>query len=119
MPMTEHILNTVWSWIHDQDKAFYCVLAKENDHAIGLIHYREMPSPLRGCSVGFLDDLFVLPEHRGSGVVQKLYACLKAEAAKMDWPLVRWITQENNYRGRGVYDKVANKTSWITYQLDI
>ncbi|WP_238377070.1 hypothetical protein [Neptunomonas antarctica] len=35
------------------------------------------------------------------------------------WPLVRWITAENNYRARSVYDKLATKTHWQTYQLAI
>jgi len=28
-----------------------------------------------------------------------------------------WITGDDNYRGRGVYDKVATRTMWITYDL--
>ncbi len=30
---------------------------------------------------------------------------------------MRWITAEDNYRGRSVYDRVALKTSWITYNI--
>ena len=68
VPMTSEILDTVWSWIFEEDYGFYALVAKNgNNRPIGLMHFREMPSPLRGKKVGFLDDLFVLPESRGTG----------------------------------------------------
>jgi len=68
VPMTSEILDTVWSWIFEEDYGFYALVAKnENNRPIGLMHFREIPSPLRGKTVGFLDDLFVLLESRGTG----------------------------------------------------
>ncbi len=118
MPMKKQTLETVWGWIFDPENPFYCLLAKNSDgSAVGLMHFRAMPSPLRGSTVGFLDDLFVTPEARGLGVVEVLYKELDAAAKENDWPFVRWITAENNYRGRAVYDKISEKTHWVTYQL--
>jgi hypothetical protein len=36
-------------------------------------------------------------------------------ARERGWSVVRWITADDNYRGRGVYDRVAKRTMWITY----
>jgi GNAT superfamily N-acetyltransferase len=120
VPMNDEILNKVWGWVFSDQQRFFSLIAKDNQgNALGLMHYREMASPLRGAFVGFLDDLFVLPHGRGKGVVDALYNQLEKEAAKQQWPLVRWITAENNYRGRAVYDRLAEKTKWVTYQLDI
>lgn len=120
MPMDRTILENVWSWIFDDNKAFFSLIAKdENGQTVGFMHYRAMPSPLRGKDVGFLDDLFVDPACRGSGAVDALFDALHASAKEHQWPSVRWITAENNYRGRAVYDRVASKTHWQTYQLDI
>ena len=30
---------------------------------------------------------------------------------------VRWITADDNYRGRNVYDRLATRTMWVTYDL--
>ena len=38
-----------------------------------------------------------------------------AMARERGWSVVRWITADDNYRGRGVYDRVAKRTMWITY----
>ncbi|MEH6576527.1 MAG: GNAT family N-acetyltransferase [Amphritea sp.] len=120
MPMQQTTLDTVWSWIFDDNNKFFALIAKtENGDAVGLMHYREMPSPLRGATVGFLDDLYVIPESRGLGVVDALFKALNESAQDKDWPFVRWITADNNYRGRAVYDKLADKTHWVTYQMPV
>ena len=118
VPMNDQILDTVWGWIHDDGNPFFGLVAKdESGKALGLMHCRQMPSPLRGALVGFLDDLFVSPDARGQGVVEKLYAALNQLGKQQGWPFIRWITAENNYRGRAVYDKLSEKTAWVTYQM--
>lgn len=113
-------LNTIWSWIHDDNEAFWCIVAKnEAGIPVGFMHYREMASPLRGSKVGFLDDLFVDPNERGEGAVDTLFKRLTEEAKAKDWPLVRWLTADDNYRARGVYDKLATRSMFLTYQMDI
>ncbi len=120
VPMNDEIMDNVWSWIHDEANPFYAIVAKdENDSLLGFMHFRAMPSPLRGTTVGFLDDLFVIPKARGKGVVTALYDELKKQGKAKGWPLIRWITAENNYRARAVYDGLSNKTHWVTYQLDL
>jgi len=120
VPMNQEILDNVWAWIMDVDHGFYCLLAKdETGQCVGFMHYRAMPSPLRGKMVGFLDDLFVEPKCRGNGVVEALYEALNRSAKDKGWPFMRWITADNNYRGRGVYDKLSQRTHWITYQMPV
>ena len=120
MPMTEQTLNTVWNWIHDDNNPFWCRLARgPHNSPVGMMHFREMPSPLRGCMTGFLDDLFIDPAARGQGAVNALFEDLEQHAHKRGWPSVRWITADDNYRARAVYDRLSCKTQWNTYQLDI
>ena len=120
VPMNDEILDTVWGWIHDDNNPFFGLVAKdENGKAIGLMHCRQMASPLRGALVGFLDDLFVSPEVRGKGVVEVMYEALNVVGKEQGWPFIRWITAEDNYRGRAVYDKLSDKTHWITYQMTV
>ena len=52
-------------------------------------------------------------------VVDEMFKKLSKESAKNGWPIVRWITAEDNYRGRDVYDRTAEKTNWETYQMSI
>ena len=118
MPMNDDILDTVWSWIFDEENKFYAIGARSSQgNLVGFMHFREMPSPLRGSLIGFLDDLYVHPDHRGSGVVQSLFKELKSLAEMKDWPYVRWITASDNHRARAVYDKISGTIDFVTYQM--
>ena len=120
MEMNQGILDTVWSWIHSSEVKFYSIGVKSSENElIGFMHYREMPSPLRGKLVGFLDDLFVQPDYRGTGAVQLLFGELKIQSKKNDWPYVRWITATDNSRARKVYNQISKPIDFVTYQMQI
>jgi len=78
-----------------------------------------MPSPLRGKNIGFLDDIVVRPEERGSCVATMLLDELKSIGEQEGWDIIRWITRDNNYRARGLYDKLATKTDWNMYEMGL
>ena len=68
---------------------------------------------------GFLDDLFVSPSARGQEISKQLIAAIVQVAQDRNWTVVRWITAEDNYRARSSYDKIANRTKWLTYDIPI
>ena len=117
--MTAETLGTVWRWIHDPAHVVEALVAERNGAPVGLAHYRAMPSPLRGATLGFLDDLFVDPAARGAKVGEKLLARLNEIATERGWRCVRWITADDNYRARSLYDRVAVKTGWNTYEMAV
>ena len=121
VPMNEEILTTTWSWIMDQSHEVKSLLAfLEDEHKpCGLAHVRAMPRPLGGNHIGFLDDLFVDPESRGNQVGEALFDALRELAKERGWPKIRWITADDNYRARNLYDKLAKKTMWNTYELEL
>jgi hypothetical protein len=112
-------IKTTWEWLIDTNHPCTGIVVLEDNLLVGLAHFREMPSPLRGTNIGFLDDLFVLPEKRGGKVVTLLIEELKKGAIEKNWGIIRWITQDNNYRARNLYDKISQKTDWNTYEMKI
>ncbi|WP_369796048.1 N-acetyltransferase family protein [Puniceibacterium sp. IMCC21224] len=115
---TEGMRDTVWSWLHDDSKETCGLVAQgAGGRLVGLTQYRPFARPLAATTGCFLDDLFVAPEARGQGVAEALIDGVRAVAADNGWSVVRWITAENNYRGRAVYDRVATRTPWVTYDI--
>jgi ribosomal protein S18 acetylase RimI-like enzyme len=118
----EHQL-AIWRWIRDEHRieALVAVAVDDAGNEIGepkgLAHLREWVRPLRGVVCGYLDDLFVDPGTRGSGVVDALFSEINRVAMERDWAVVRWTTADDNYRARSVYDQVATRTTWITYDM--
>ena len=113
----------VWGWIHDNGSVEALVAValdgagREIGEARGLAHLRAWVRPLRGVVCGYLDDLYVDPDVRGSGVVDALFAAINTIAIERGWAIVRWTTADDNYRARSVYDRLATRTTWITYDM--
>lgn len=89
----------VWGWVQGPGPELECLVAvDDNDRAVALAHFRPFVRPLRSTIAGFLDDLFVDPDHRGGGAADALLARLREIARERGWASVRWLTSENNYR---------------------
>ena len=116
---TEEMRARVWSWVHDPGHEVEALVAEQAGQLLGLAHFRTFSRPLSASTGGFLDDLFVNPGARGSGAAAALIAGVEAEGRRRGWTVIRWITAENNYRARGLYDQVATRTPWVTYDLKL
>ena len=115
--MNNQILETVWSWLHDKNHELNGIVYEIDGNIVALAHYRRMPRPLKGKDVGFLDDLFVEPIHRGKRIGEQLLNELKKISKFKGWGLIRWITHNDNLRAKNLYDRVAEKTHWNLYEL--
>lgn len=106
----------VWGWIMDPAHEVKAFVAEDaTGRAVGLAHFRPFARPLSASTGGFLDDLFVDPGTRGQRVADALIEAVAEEGRRRGWSVIRWITADDNYRGRGVYDRLATRTMWITY----
>lgn len=115
---TQAMRDTVWGWLMDPAHELEGLVAEDpSGRAVGLAHFRPYPRPLRGGYGGFLDDLFVDPQCRGARIADALIEAVAAIGRQRGWPVLRWITAGDNLRARRVYDRLAGRTMWITYDM--
>jgi GNAT superfamily N-acetyltransferase len=91
------------------------LIAVAGERAVGLVHYIFHRTCWKIENVCYLQDLFTSPGARGRGVARALIERVYAEADRAGSPAVFWLTQEFNYKGRMLYDKVGMKTPFIRY----
>jgi len=114
---SDEVLDRVWA-ILQEDTAVHALVAEQNGVVVGFAHYRYHPDTFSGGWDWFLDDLYVAPESRGSGSATALIEAIAELArAKGDPGTLRWITAADNLRAQRVYDRVATKATWVTYEL--
>jgi ribosomal protein S18 acetylase RimI-like enzyme len=116
---TQEMRDRVWGWIVHGAHGVEGFGAVMDGQLVGLAHVRPFARPLSATVGGYLDDLFVDPAARGRGVADALLLHLKDEGARRRWSVIRWITAEDNDRARAVYDRVAEQTRWVTYDIRI
>jgi GNAT superfamily N-acetyltransferase len=64
----------------------------------------------------YLQDLFVVPDLRGSGAGRALIAAVEEEARKRGASRLHWLTKEDNHSARALYDQVAQRSGFIQYR---
>jgi len=96
--------------------AQFGLIAEANGQAIGLVHVILHPHNWRVEDVCYLQDLYVVPEARGTGAGRSLIEAVYAAADANGTPSVYWLTQEFNTSARQLYDRIAKVTPFIKYQ---
>lgn len=76
--------------------------------------FHESTWSLRGYC--YLEDLYVSPEQRGTGVARALIEQVYAQADARGAERVYWHTQEFNAAARSLYDTLGRRTSFIVYR---
>lgn len=116
---SEDVLDGVWAWLLDPGHEVNALVVEDDNHTvIGFAHYRAHPDTFTAGTSLYLDDLYVDPESRGAGAATAMLERLSLIAGKAGADKVRWITAADNARAQRVYDRIAKKADWITYELD-
>lgn len=99
----------------EDPRSFRGLVAEADGRLLGLTHYVFHPHMWRPEGTCYLQDLFTAPEARGKGVGRALIEAVYAAADAAGVPAVYWLTQEFNYAGRMLYDRVAVRSPFIRY----
>ncbi|SDS36332.1 Ribosomal protein S18 acetylase RimI [Brevibacterium siliguriense] len=112
---SEEVVSRVWSWITDPDHEVQSLVAEVDGRIVAIADFRRFARPSTGSTGIWLDDLFTDPEGRGSGAGRALISRLQIIAAEEGLSVVRWITASDNEQAQLLYEKVAARTNWVTY----
>jgi ribosomal protein S18 acetylase RimI-like enzyme len=118
--LTDEKALRVWSWIidknHDLDGA---VAVDDNGDFVGFTLYRAVPRTLSGDVGLFVDDLFVAPDARDTGIGRALMDFAKEYAKAHNYSSLQWVTAADNKTAQKLYDEVGTRTSWVTYEAEV
>jgi len=87
--------------------------------AVGLVQFFYHPSTNSIGGNCYLQDLFVTPSARGRRVGRRLIAAVVLAAKVKKVAVVYWQTEEFNGTARRLYERVAKRSPFIRYQIDL
>jgi RimJ/RimL family protein N-acetyltransferase len=111
----ENVVSRVWGWLMDPRHECQALVAEADDTIVAIGHYRRFSRPSTGTVGIWLDDLFTAQEARGKGAARALIERLTDIAGSERRSVVRWITADDNHQAQALYDQVATRTRWVTY----
>lgn len=112
--VTEH----TWRRIMDPASPVKAIVAADASRGvIGMANYILHENTWEQTPVCYLEDLFVDPGERAVGVGEALIDWLVAAMQANGWSRLYWLTKENNYRARGLYDKYTPRDPFVRYTI--
>lgn len=115
LPESEDVVSRVWGWLMDTHHECQGLVAETEGNIIAIGNYRRFSRPSTGTVGIWLDDLFTAPEARGKGAARAIILRLTEIAEAEGNSVVRWITADDNHQAQVLYDQVATRTHWLTY----
>jgi GNAT superfamily N-acetyltransferase len=115
--LDDAIYDATWRRLLSDDQHFGGFVAvDDNDTPVGLTHYVLHASTWTEAPYCYLEDLYVSPDLRGGGVGRGLIAAVRERAEQLGCARLYWMTQDNNYKGRLLYDQVAERIPFVVYE---
>lgn len=98
---------------------YYAYLAKINDKFVGYIIYFMNYSSFLALPTLYLEDIFVLKEHRKEGIGQELFNFCVKKANEKNCGRIEWHVLDWNKLGIDFYGKNNAKhlSNWLYYRL--
>jgi GNAT superfamily N-acetyltransferase len=116
--VADDVIASTWQRILDRAPDFHVGLTAvdASDRPIGIAHILFHRSTWTTGHYCYLEDLFVEPGLRARGIGRALIDAVYSEADARGCTRTYWMTQEFNYRARGLYDQMASKTPFVQYR---
>jgi GNAT superfamily N-acetyltransferase len=114
----EHAMR-VWTRLHT-DEAHGGVAVDESGATVGLVHVEIVERLLQGDTVAMIEDLFVAPRARRTGVATALIEHVRTRAEREQRAAVRWLSREDDPAARALQERFAASTNgWMLHDLPV
>ena len=113
------VTDATWHRIIGGGPAMGALVAENEGQLVGLAHFVLHLTTWTVTPACYLEDLFVVPRQRGTGVGRALIAGLADRGRAAGWSGIHWLTASDNTTGTTLYDRVARRTQWVRYELNL
>ncbi len=92
----------------------------ERGRAVGFASLFWSWDTTEGRRIGIMNDLFLDPRARGSGLAERLVAACRERCTRRGARRLEWVTAPDNARARALYERLgAVSEGWVDYALEV
>jgi len=86
---------------------------------IGFTHYLLHGGTWGPGPICYLEDLYVSEAARGTGTGRALIETLAEKGREGGWQQIYWQTAKSNQTAQHLYNKLASRTDWVRYEMEL
>jgi GNAT superfamily N-acetyltransferase len=120
-PSDEDLLELSRALLVDPDREGVQLIARnEQGAAVGFATVFWSWTTLSAARIGIMNDLYVAPAARGTGMADALIQACAHECRLHGAATLDWQTARDNERAQRVYERIgATRSEWIDYSLPV
>jgi GNAT superfamily N-acetyltransferase len=115
--VSDEVTARTWERLIRRQDGFLCRIAETSGTAAGFSLSVLHAGTWTTAPVCYLEDLYVVPEHRGRGIGEALIRDLTTAGKANGWARLYWHTQASNATARSVYDRFTPADDFVRYRL--
>jgi GNAT superfamily N-acetyltransferase len=119
-PSDDDLLALSRALLADPDGDGFQLIARDHaGRALGFATVFWTWSTLVAARTAIMNDLFVHPDARGSGLAEALIEACRVRSGRRGAVSMGWQTAKDNLRAQKVYERVgAERAEWVDYSVD-
>jgi GNAT superfamily N-acetyltransferase len=117
--VSEAQTRTTWARFFDGYEPMEAIVAEHGATLVGFVHIIFHRNTTMMGPTCYLQDLFAAPSLRGRGVGRALIEAAAARRKDAGATRLYWQTQEGNATARLLYDRIAQRSGFIVYRMDL
>lgn len=118
--VSDEVTQTTWSRLCDPDNPVHGLVAwNDRFEMTGLMHYILHPVTGYIKPVAYMQDLYIVPDQRRTGIAQDLVEHLASMGKEQGWPRIYWLVENSNIPAQALYKKMAVKLDFSLYLMPL
>lgn len=114
--LSQQVSAVTWQRILDPTEPAHSALVWSDGQAVGMVNFIYHRSNWSINNACYLQDLFVAPDQRGTGLgrllIEHVYATARADGCDK----VHWLTHETNKTAIQLYERIAERGGFIQFR---
>lgn len=95
------------------------LVAELDGRVVGFAHCVLHPNTWSVQDICYMEDLYVAPDVRGGGVGRTLVEAITSMGRAFKWQRIYWRTDAKNATAQVLYNKLADRTTWVQYEKEL
>lgn len=114
--LSQDVSTVTWQRMLDPNEPNHAALAWKDGQAVGMVNFIYHRSNWSINNACYLQDLFVSPDQRGTGLgrllIEHVYVTARADGCDK----VHWLTHESNATAIQLYERMAERGGFIQFR---
>jgi GNAT superfamily N-acetyltransferase len=119
-PSDEALLDMSRALLADPEREGLQLIGRDGqDRAVGFATIFWSWSTLSAARIGVMNDLYVAPSARGSGLAEALIEACRERCVERGARVLCWQTAKDNFRAQRLYERMGGRREeWLDYSLE-